>query len=132
MVGTSGRNELRFGAQRLQSAQAQWQLGLAPSDPLVLHLQLKQASWQGRTVAQAELQTQGLIEQHSLNLQAQLDALPPAWMDELQAGTTAHGTGMPRVHRTRDEQACRTGRGRNTNCSSNVACVARIIQKNDV
>lgn len=81
-------NDLRFGAQRLQSGQAQWQLGLAAADPLALRLSLKQASWQGHALAQAELQAQGQIAQHTVSLQAQLDALPPAWVDDLSADTS--------------------------------------------
>ncbi len=87
--GRLDAHDLRFDAQHLQSGQAQWQVGLGPSDPLSLHLQVRQAGWQGHAVAQAELQAQGQLAQHTLNLQAQLDALPPAWMDELRSTTSA-------------------------------------------
>ncbi|MES2886675.1 MAG: translocation/assembly module TamB domain-containing protein [Pseudomonadota bacterium] len=84
-------SDLRLDAQRLQSAVLDWNLGLAAADPLALQLQVRQATWQGRTVSQLDVQTEGRVEQHTLKLQALADALPPAWVEELPALTAAAG-----------------------------------------
>lgn len=94
--GHLNASDLRLDAHRLQSAVLDWDAGLAAGDPLALQLQVRQATWQGRTVSQLDLKTEGRVEQHTVQLQAVADALPPAWVEELPALTAAGGaTPMP-------------------------------------
>ncbi len=82
--GQLDATDVQWGAQRLQSLNAQWQLGITASSPLQLSLQLQQARWQGRRLASLDLQANGSAEDHTLILQAQLEGHPPAWVDELR------------------------------------------------
>lgn len=75
---------VQWGKQHLSNLQAQWELGDLPSSQLQLQLQINKARWQGRQLANLVLQAKGRVDEHLLSLQAQLDALPPIWFDELR------------------------------------------------
>lgn len=93
LAGT-GRLEaqaLRVGPLSVAKAQAHWSLGTAAGAPLDAQATLSQASLvrgaaPGPSLESLQLQLSGTGRAHTLTLQAESKARPPAWAETLQAG----------------------------------------------
>ncbi len=98
-VATQGRFEaggpLQLGALLIKRAEARWTLGSTDDAPLDAQLELSQLSQGPRSAEQVKLQLQGTPRAHTLTLQGESTALPPAWVEAVQnapAGTRSKRT----------------------------------------
>ncbi|MDE2627267.1 MAG: translocation/assembly module TamB domain-containing protein [Burkholderiales bacterium] len=93
-LASSGRLEaqaLRVGPLRVAQAQAHWRLGSSAGAPLDAQATLSQASLfrgaaPGPSLESLQLQLSGTGRAHTLSLQAESKARPPAWAETLQSG----------------------------------------------
>jgi len=97
-LSTQGRldaGELQVGALQLQRAEARWTLGTRADAPLDAQLELGPLRLGAPSAELLKLQLKGTLAAHTLQLQAESKALPPAWVEAMQnapAGTTAKRT----------------------------------------
>ncbi|HJV64026.1 MAG TPA: translocation/assembly module TamB domain-containing protein [Albitalea sp.] len=100
---TRGRLEaaaLRIGQTSVQGAQARWQLDTTGDAAVDLQASLTQLSFSQALfkgtppISSAQLQLQGTMRAHTLELHADTRALPPAWADTLRSPPAAP-TGSP-------------------------------------
>ena len=95
---TQGRldgDELRFGAVELQRAQGRWTLGTQANAPLDATLELGPLSLGAPSAERTTLKLKGTPAAHTLDLDVESKALPPAWVEAVQnapRGTTAKRT----------------------------------------
>jgi translocation and assembly module TamB len=92
--GQLDANELRVGRASVQGAQARWQLASAADAPLALTLRASQFALDQRVAESLQLQVSGTGRSHRIELDAAARALPPAWVDLLQA-TVSGATAAP-------------------------------------
>ena len=93
-LASSGRLDaqaLRVGPLSVAKAQAHWTVGTAAGAPLDAQATLSQASLvrgaaPGPSLESLQLQLSGTGRAHTLSLQAESKARPPAWAETLQAG----------------------------------------------
>jgi len=89
---TSGQldaSALRLGAVTVQRASGHWRAGSTASAPVEAELTLTQAAAGANapSLESARLQLQGTARAHTLTLNAESKALPPAWTDALAPAT---------------------------------------------
>ena len=97
-LATQGRldgDELRFGAFGTKRAEARWTLGTRSDAVLDARLELGPMSLGAPSAERLTLQLKGTPAAHSLDLDVESKALPPAWVEAVQnapPGTTAKRT----------------------------------------
>jgi translocation and assembly module TamB len=97
-LSTQGRldaSALQFGALQVKRADARWTLGTRDNAPLDAQVELGSLSLGAPSAETVKLQLKGTLAEHTLQLQAESKALPPAWVEAMQdapAGTTAKRT----------------------------------------
>jgi translocation and assembly module TamB len=84
---------LRIGALGARTVQGRWTIATAANAPVDAQLTLTDASIArgtapGPSLASAQLQLKGTGRAHTLELRAESKALPPAWVDAVQAAPT--------------------------------------------
>ncbi|HEV7915323.1 MAG TPA: translocation/assembly module TamB domain-containing protein, partial [Albitalea sp.] len=110
-LATQGRieaNALKLGNTSVQRAQARWQVdsktdsaadAAVDVQAMLTQLAFSQALFKGTPpIESAQLQVQGTMRSHSVELRAQTQALPPAWTEAFQprpAGTAPAGVPPP-------------------------------------
>jgi translocation and assembly module TamB len=98
VLSTQGRLDagaLQFGALQVKRADARWTLGTRADAPLDALLELGSLSLGAPSAETLKLQLKGTLAEHTLQLQAESKALPPAWVEAMQdapAGTAAKRT----------------------------------------
>ena len=81
--GTLSVQQLRTPAASLAQAQARWQLGSRPEDPVSLDLNLRELSQGTQRLDLLTVQAQGTGATHRLTLQADSPVRLPAWTESL-------------------------------------------------
>jgi translocation and assembly module TamB len=84
--GQLDANGLRLAGASVQKAQARWQMGTTMDATIDAEATLDNAAYKGPTVESARLTLKGSGRAHKLDLRAEAKALPPAWVDSVQAG----------------------------------------------
>jgi translocation and assembly module TamB len=97
-LSTQGRldaSALQFGALQIKHADARWTLGTRDDAPLDAQVELGPLNLGAPSAETVKLQLKGTLASHTLQLQAESKALPPAWVEAMQdapAGTNAKRT----------------------------------------
>ncbi|HEY0820236.1 MAG TPA: translocation/assembly module TamB domain-containing protein, partial [Rhizobacter sp.] len=88
-VSTQGQLQLagvKAGAWAVGQAQARWQASSQLDAPLDVQVDIGQAAWSERQIANTRLQISGSARSHQFALASELRAAPPVWMETLQGG----------------------------------------------
>ena len=88
-------SSLQFGNASAQRAKANWSLGTQADAPLDAQIEIGQLAVGNPSAETLQLQLKGTLAAHSLALRAESKALPPAWVESIQAappGTLAKRT----------------------------------------
>ena len=80
---------LRVGGFSAKQATARWQAGSSPDAPVESNGSITDASINGAVLQSLQWQLKGTARAHSAEVSLAAKALPPAWTDALQNGTTS-------------------------------------------
>ena len=83
--GTLQASGVQLGSLSAKTASARWQIGSAADAPLDLSVELAQLAVGKPSAESLKLQLKGSLAAHTLELHANANALPPAWLDKVQA-----------------------------------------------
>jgi len=83
--GSLEGHALRIGTLEIQQADGRWKLGTQANAPLEAMLTLGPMSMGAPSAERLKLQTQGTLASHRLELELESKALPPAWVEAMQA-----------------------------------------------
>jgi translocation and assembly module TamB len=93
LQGQAQSPTLRGGPLLLNNTQARWHAGTRLDAPLDLLAEVADLRWNGQRIDATRLQVQGRAREHSISLQSELRATPPAWVDALQGTPGASRVG---------------------------------------
>ncbi len=91
--GAARLASLRAGPLGLTRAGLKWQAGSLRDAALDIAADIDAASWSGQKLDATRLRVQGSGREHTLALQTELRAAPPAWVNALQGTATSAPTG---------------------------------------
>jgi translocation and assembly module TamB len=76
---------LRIGAATVQRALARWRFASSADAPLEAQIDLRQVAYGDPSAESVQMQMKGTLRSHTLELRAESKALPPQWVETLQA-----------------------------------------------
>ncbi len=83
--GTLQASGVQVGATSAKTANARWTLGSQANAPLDASIELAQVAVGRPSAETLQLQLKGTLADHTLELRADAKALPPAWVERIQA-----------------------------------------------